>query len=361
MKGREGLVTGVLLALAAALLLVPLAYLLALALGGADLAETGPTPASPTRLQRHEPLVWLLLATGGALLALAGWWRERARARQLVGGEERARDEVGERLREQEAKLANERERRMGIETARTAERQWNRQLRAEVARAHAEHGALGRVRDIRELVLRVAVGLAEAEKGMLLASPEDDGDGRLELVASEGFQHDPRDSAVAQRFGEEVLERDRIVREDDRARLDAEKRTPADEEIRNLVAIPIFIQDRFRGVVICANHPDGFENTSEDVLLALGDHAGAVLDNSRLHGALRDAYLATIRLLAEAIEVKDPGLGGHSEAVSEYVSAVADRLGLEPPAGRSWSSARSSTTSGSSGSRSGSCSSRAR
>ena len=331
MKGREGLVTGVLFGLAAVLLLVPLAYLLSLALGGADLAETGPTLASPRRFERHEPLVWLFVATGGALLALAGWWREAVRARRLTGAEERAREELGERLRQEEAKLANERERRVGIETARAAERQWNRQLRAEVAKAHAERGVLGHVRDIRELVLRVAVELTESEKGLLLSRSDRDADGLLDLVVSEGFQHDPRDSAVAQRFGEEVLERDRIVREDDRARLDAEKRTPADEEIRNLVAIPIFIQDQFSGVVVCANHPDGFASTSEDVLLALGDHAGAVLDNSRLRGELRDAYLATVRLLAEAIDAKDPGLRGHSAAVSEYVTAVADRLGVEP------------------------------
>ncbi len=75
----------------------------------------------------------------------------------------------------------------------------------------------------------------------------------------------------------------------------------------------------------------DGFESLDDDVLLAVGDHAGAVLQNARLHGDLRSAYLSTIRVLAGAIELKDPGLRGHSDAVSEYVLAVADRLEFEP------------------------------
>ncbi len=58
-----------------------------------------------------------------------------------------------------------------------------------------------------------------------------------------------------------------------------------------------------------------------------------AVLQNSRLHGDLRSAFLSTIRVLANAIELKDPELRGHSNAVSEYVLAVADRLGFEPQA----------------------------
>jgi len=44
------------------------------------------------------------------------------------------------------------------------------------------------------------------------------------------------------------------------------------------------------------------------------------VLQNSRLHGNLRSAYLSTTRVLADAIELKDPELRGHTDDVSEYV-----------------------------------------
>ncbi|MGI8846207.1 MAG: HD domain-containing phosphohydrolase, partial [Thermoleophilaceae bacterium] len=59
-------------------------------------------------------------------------------------------------------------------------------------------------------------------------------------------------------------------------------------------------------------------------------DHAGAVLDNGRLHGEMRDTYISIVRMLAEAIEAKDPSTRLHSEEVAGYVSAVADRLDIE-------------------------------
>ena len=116
------------------------------------------------------------------------------------------------------------------------------------------------------------------------------------------------------------MLDHDENVREDDSSTLREEGRTAADEEIRNLLAIPIFIQDDFHGVVVCANRDGGFEELDDDVLLALGDHAGAVLENGRLHGELRSSYMSTVRMLSEAIEAKDPSLRLHSDEVAGYV-----------------------------------------
>ena len=125
-------------------------------------------------------------------------------------------------------------------------------------------------------------------------------------------------------------MERDDTVREDESAELVGE-RSSADQEIHNLVAIPVYIGDDFAGVVVCANRDGGFEELDDDVLLALGDHAGTALHNSRLHGELRTSYVATVRMLADAIEAKDPFLRAHSDEVSDYVAAVADRLELPP------------------------------
>jgi diguanylate cyclase (GGDEF)-like protein len=208
-------------------------------------------------------------------------------------------------------------------------EREWHREFRRQVTEAHHERGALGADDDIRSLVLRIAVALVEADKGLLLSRGDEDGDGDLDLVAYVGFENDPSHAQIAQRFAGRVLERDETIREDSPRRDSAN--TPADGEINNLVAIPIYIRDRFTGVVVCANRDGGFEDLDDDVLLALGDHAGAVLDNSRLRGELRGAYLGTVRVLAEAIQAKDPFLRGHSEEVSGYVAAVAERLGVEP------------------------------
>ncbi len=349
-------------------------YMLVLALGGSDLVEIEGSRPLEFAGAHHEALPWLIVSLLAGVGALVGWQRAAARANRLAGGEERMRQDLERKLRgrdealhqerearrrevereqqtrrqevEQErrarehavrearqaieAQVEEERAARRRLEHSRQTEHRWNRELQHKIVAIQHERGALGHMDDIRQLVLRLATTLVEAEKGLLLSRRDDDGDGSLDLVASEGFTEDPRDSAVAQRFASKVLERDTMVREDDRSTVDAEKRTAVDEEIHNLVAIPIYVRDDFSGVVVCANRADGFEEVDDDVLLSLGDHAGAVLENSRLHGDLRSAYLATVSVLAEAIEAKDALLGGHSASVSRYVAAMAGKIGLD-------------------------------
>jgi len=260
---------------------------------------------------------------------------EQQRAHQLEEEKQRVEQEKDQErrrlegsLREREETLDHERSLRERVQRARTAEREWTRELREQLSRMHRERGALASTDDVPTLVLHTAVTLLDARKGLLFSREDADGDGALDLVRWEGFDADPRESGLAQRFAGEVIERDATVREDD---LEQDGSGPADAEIENLVAIPIYIQDKFSGVVVCANKPGGFEEYDDQVLISLGDHAGAVLQNGRLHGELRSAYLATVRMLAEAIEAKDPLLRGHSEEVSTYVAGVAERLQLKP------------------------------
>src|SRR3954447_5558243 len=246
----------------------------------------------------------------------------------LSRDEEREDDREHE-LAEARQRLAESRQRETRLESARQAERAWNRELRDQVVAMHGERGLLGDTDDVRALVLHIAVTLLEAEKGVLLSRLDEDGDGNLDFVCAKGFENDPRESAITQRFAGKVIERDRTIREDGHE-VDDETGTPADREIDNLVAIPIYVQDDFHGVVVCANKDGGFHEYDDDVLLTLGDHAGAVLENGRLRGNLRGAYVSTVRLLAEALGAKDPLLRRPSDQVSEYVGAVADKMGIE-------------------------------
>jgi diguanylate cyclase (GGDEF)-like protein len=240
---------------------------------------------------------------------------------------ERFESQIGEL----ESTLSGERELRTRVEAARESERKWRQALRSQFNEAFKDRSYLAAVDDVPSLVLHTALVLLEAEKGMLLSRVDEDRDGRLDVVAAEGFKGDPKESGVAQHFAGRVLTRDEMVRESDPGSIQAESENPVDAEIENLVAIPIYIQDEFSGVVICANKAGGFDESDDDVLLALGDHAGAVLDNARLHGDLRNAYVTTVAMLAEAVEAKDPFLRRHSDQASTYVGAVADRLGVEP------------------------------
>ncbi len=306
----------------------------------------------------------LLLGVAG-LISLVGWWRDRVRrsaadenarrererlesevreredqlddsrdslkaARERETEERRAREQFESGLENREKDLNRERYLRRRSEESRQAESAWSRELQAEVLRMHRELGALGDTNDIPTMVLRLSKKLLGADKGLLLSREDENSDGSLDLISSEGFENDPSQSKIVQRFADEVITHDQIVREDEPQDVEGTS-TPADEEIENLVAIPIYIQDTFGGVIVCANKEGGFGEYDEDVLLSLGNQAGAVLKNGRLQGELRSSYLATVRVLGEAIAAKDPFLRGHSEEVSGYVAAVAERLGIEP------------------------------
>jgi diguanylate cyclase (GGDEF)-like protein len=329
------------------LFLAGIVYVVVSALTGADL------------LNARDDVPLIILGVANAV-SLAGWWRDRTGLREAeeAGRSERERleDELREReeslreaqreldsareseekhrqekqdaearLKKSESDLGRERYLRMSSERSYQVERDWRQELHDEVMRLSRERGVLGNPQDVPSMVLRLTRTLVGAEKGLLLSKR----DGGLGLIAAEGFEHDPADSAIVRRFAGEVLERDRTVREENPS-----GDSGADGEIENLVAIPIYLQDEFDSVVVCANNPEGFEEYADELLLAVGDHAGTTLQNARLKGELRVSYLSTVGVLAGAIAAKDSFLRGHSEEVSGYVAAVAETFEL-PPAKR--------------------------
>jgi diguanylate cyclase (GGDEF)-like protein len=317
--------------LALVLLAVAAAVLLVLLVDGRELAN---------------PLLIVVLSAS-ALAGLGAWAGDHAGARRHAALDERRRGEMAARAKQvelekaeseaelrkikgrleaQRTEITRERQLRLRTERARQAEREWSRELREQVVNMYRSRGPSG---DVHELVLEIAIQLSGAEKGMLLSQHDGDGDGRLDLVRHRGFQHDPAASSLAQRFADRVIERDEIVRED----APDEGDSVADDEIHSLVAIPVYMQDDFEGVVVCANRPGGFEELDDEVLLSLGDHAGAVLQNHQLQGRVRSSYLAVVRMLADAIEAKDPFVRAQSDEISACVERVARRLDLAPDA----------------------------
>ena len=280
--------------------------------------------ASEGSLKRAAPVL-LVAAAGAAVLLRRSHAGRTLAARQL----EQAlleRDRMREELRRRDAELIRRRELIERLHRGRRAQRDWNHELREQLQRAHASRGVRDDELDARELVLRAAIELVEAQKGLFLSRRDGDGDGRLDLVCAHGFDHDPADSSVAQRFAREVLERDRIVRED----APPGGSDPADLEIQSLVAIPLYLHGRFDGVIVCANREGGFEALDDDLLLALGDHAGTALRTERLERDLQETHRSAMRMLADVLDARDPVLRRQAAESALLSRAVSRRLGLE-------------------------------
>jgi HD-GYP domain-containing protein (c-di-GMP phosphodiesterase class II)/GGDEF domain-containing protein len=275
-----------------------------------------------------------LALTAGAAAAACRRARDRAvRAESDLSGRAEEVRKLREELQARERRLQDaRREHRLMLERVKRswrAEREWIRELREQIHRMQVQAGAVGR-RDVHALVLETAIELVGAQKGLLLSRQDADGDGDLDLVVARGFEHDAERSALAQRFARAVLARDEILREDEPALPGGADRTPADEEIESLVAIPLYLRDRFAGVVICANRPDGFADVDDEVLLGLGDHAGAAMHHAQLRQELRDAHRGAVRMLAEAVAACHPLTYAESSELAVHAVTLARELGFD-------------------------------
>lgn len=96
-------------------------------------------------------------------------------------------------------------------------------------------------------------------------------------------------------------------------------------------LCVPLISNEGIIGAVTVGSREPGFRFTSDDVRLlsTIANHATIAVGNIELFSSLQDAYIATVRALAAAVDAKDPYTRGHSERVSEYAMAIAERLEL--------------------------------
>jgi len=103
-------------------------------------------------------------------------------------------------------------------------------------------------------------------------------------------------------------------------------------ERFRNFVAAPVVLMADLDGVIVAADRQDGaFDRHDVDSLLSVGDQAAVAVRNKRLERELQRSYVATVSMLADAVEAKDPYTHGHCEMASRYARLVGERLGLAP------------------------------
>jgi putative nucleotidyltransferase with HDIG domain len=101
-------------------------------------------------------------------------------------------------------------------------------------------------------------------------------------------------------------------------------------EQFRNCIVAPVVLMKNFDGIIIAADRLHGeFSQKDIEALLSVGDQATVAVENIRLQRELQHAYLATVSMLADAVEAKDPYTHGHCEMVSRYARLLADELGL--------------------------------
>ncbi len=96
-------------------------------------------------------------------------------------------------------------------------------------------------------------------------------------------------------------------------------------------LCVPLVSSEGTIGSITIGSSDPAFRFNSDDVRLlsTIANHVTIAVGNIELFASLQEAYLATVRSLAAAVDAKDSYTHGHSDHVAAYSTLIAERMGL--------------------------------
>ena len=178
--------------------------------------------------------------------------------------------------------------------------------------------------------VLDSAMRIFDLESGYVVLKDRETGE--LSMRASRGVIAPTGQGEAKSSIAEWVVRETRPLifsptRDDGGSRIDAV--TGASTAL----CVPLVSAEGSIGAICVGSKTDDTEFTNDDVRLlsTIANHATMAIGNTELFSSLQEAYVATVRSLAEAVDAKDPYTRGHSDRVAEYALAIAEEMGLSP------------------------------
>ncbi len=101
----------------------------------------------------------------------------------------------------------------------------------------------------------------------------------------------------------------------------------------RSLLCVPLSSHHRVIGVLEVMNKTDGtpFDEEDADALAGFAVQSTIALENARLYSDQKRAFRDTVRVIANAVEARDPHTAGHAERVTQISIEIAKELGWTP------------------------------
>jgi putative nucleotidyltransferase with HDIG domain len=99
----------------------------------------------------------------------------------------------------------------------------------------------------------------------------------------------------------------------------------------RAALCVPLATSEGTIGSITVGSAEIDYRFNSDDVRLlsTIANHVAIAIGNIELFTSLQEAYLATVRSLAAAVDAKDTYTRGHSDRVATYATLIAERMGV--------------------------------
>ena len=100
-----------------------------------------------------------------------------------------------------------------------------------------------------------------------------------------------------------------------------------------NCICALLKTKKRLIGIINLNRKRDSEPFTEDDLnlLSTMAHEAATAIENVSLYRDLSEGYLSIVHSMISALEVKDPYIKGHSDAVARYAVAIAKRLNISP------------------------------
>jgi putative nucleotidyltransferase with HDIG domain len=176
--------------------------------------------------------------------------------------------------------------------------------------------------------VLSSALRIFDLETGYVTLRDPDTGE--LSILATAGPVNVQDSAAVHSSMSEWVIREGRpLIFNPDPA--SGKTRVDAITGARAALCVPLVSSEGTIGSITVGSHEPDYRFSSDDVRLlsTIANHVTIAVGNIELFSSRQDAYLATVRSLAAAVDAKDRYTRGHSDKVALYAVRIAERIGL--------------------------------